>query len=241
MASGMQEYCCSVGNACVRSNEWYYQCKPSLAAPGSAFAIAPSAATAVTAAAAGAGGGGATAAIIAAAGAAMTGAATSASPATTMAVTAAAAVTGAAALGAVATGAAQSDALTATAAAAMIQNTYDSLILQVPRTPFPARTAVTVAVLLTRQGQPVQGSTVQVTFTTTKMHILGQNGKPVVRTATVSGVTSASGRAAVTVPRRLMGVAGDVTFIGAVTEDARARGVRGTVVVNAEDVRVSWA
>jgi hypothetical protein len=180
----MQGYCCSSGAACVRSNEWYYQCTPSLTT----------------------------------------------SKASTSAILAAAAAF-----------AGSADTVAAAAAAALAQSNFDSLTIQplANNNNVPVSTRPTVSVLLSRQGSPVEGTVVQITVTTTK-HKPGRADMTMTVTATVEATTNAAGLATVVMPRRVMGAAADTSVISAVTAGARARGVKGTVVVSADDVRVAW-
>jgi hypothetical protein len=171
----------------VRSNEWYYQCSPSLTTK-----------------------------------------------------TASAAVTSAAAAAAFA-GSDHTVAASAAAAAVMAQSNYDSLtIQQLPNNNnIPASRRPAVRVQLTRQGVPVEGTIVQVTVTTTK-HKPGHPELNMTVTATLEAMTKEDGVASVIMPRRVMGAAADTSVISAVTAGARARGVKGTIVVSADDLTVTW-
>jgi hypothetical protein len=182
----LQGYCCPSGAACVRSNEWYYQCTPSLATKTAASASPAAAAAAFT-------------------------------------------------------GAEDTVAAAAAAAAVIAQSNYDSLTIQplVNNNNVPASTRPTVSVQLSRQGNPVAGTSVQITVTTTKRKPRRPELTMTV-TATLEATTNADGVASVVMPRRVMGAAADTSVISAVTAGARARGVKGTIVVSADDLRVTW-
>lgn len=172
------------GAACMRSSEWYYQCKPSLT--------------------------------------------TTAIPSAFSGGAAAAAFAGA-------------EETAAAAAAVLAQSNYDSLTIQplVNDNNIPASVRPTISVLLSRQGEPVAGAAVQITVTTTKR----KPGRPdltMTVTATSEATTAAYGVASVVMPRRVMGAAADTSVISAVTGAARARGVKGTIVVAADDVEITW-
>jgi hypothetical protein len=177
----------------VRSNEWYYQCSPSLTTKASSASI-PAAAAAASAAAF--------------------------------------------------SGSEHTIAAAAAAAAVMAQSNYDSLTIQqlpnnnnIPASMTSRRPAVRVQ--MTRQGLPVEGTVVQVTITTTKW----KPGRPDLTmdvTATVEASTNADGVASVIMPRRVMGAAADTSVVSAVTAGARARGVKGVIVVGADDLNVTW-
>jgi hypothetical protein len=154
--------------------------------------------------------------------------------------TASATVTSAAAAAAFA-GSENTLAAAAAAAAVMAQSNYDSLTIQ--RLPnnnnVPASRRPVVRVQLTRQGVPVEGTVVQVTIMTTKRKP-GQPELTMAVTATVEATTKEGGVASVIMPRRVMGAAADTSMISAVTAGARARGVKGTIVVSADDLNVTW-